>query len=195
MTWSRRAITTIVLASGLAVFATGVANAYSSLVSVTWGSWTQYSQQDSNWCWAAGAKMFIQKLKGSSPTECAEVNYAKGTTTCADLTGTQNDVYNILHHWGVNSSPSYTGAPGFATIRNETVAGGGVLTRVVWQSGGSVGHQAPLIGSTSSGQVYITFIREGAVSGSWITYAQFLAGTAGLGSPYTPANYIQTWLS
>lgn len=192
MKWSSRAVAMLALTSGLVVFAIGAASA-TSLVSVTWGGWTQYSQQQSNWCWAAGPKMFIQKVKGSSPTECAEVNYAKGTSTCANVSGDQADIYNILQHWGVSSSPSYTGIPGFATIRTETVAGGGVLTRVAWQGGGGA-HSAPLIGSDTAGRVYITYIRQTTVSGSWITYDQFVNGTAGLGALYTPTHYIQTWL-
>lgn len=191
--WTLRVAASAVVASGVIAFGAGVAQAQSTLKSVVWGSWTQYSQQESNWCWAAGAKMLIQREKGSSPTECAEVNYAKGTSSCANVTGSMDDIYKVLHHWGVNSAPSYSGTVTFGDVRFATTNGGGVITRVTWNSNpNGTGHIAPLIGSqtTGSGNVYITYIQDGNVSGSWITYAQFINGTAGLGAPYTTTHYI-----
>ncbi|WP_155855490.1 hypothetical protein [Actinotalea ferrariae] len=73
-----------------------------------------------------------------------------------------------------------------------TTRGGGLNVRVAWSTG-TVGHIAPVIGSTEGNDVYITHIRETAVSGQWITYNQFTAGTAGLGSSYTPTHWVTSY--
>jgi hypothetical protein len=190
----RSAVLVAVLVVGAVLFTGGVAQAAAkySLVTVTWGSWKQYSQQHDNWCWAAGSKMMIQRTKGSSPSECDIVKYIKGGSDCADGSGTNAQVANAIKHWGVSATTG-SGIPSFNTIRTMTTTNGGVYTLVMWKSGGSVGHAAPVIGSNTSNQVYITHIRTTAVSGSWITYTQFANGTAGLGgNAYTPNGYVST---
>lgn len=191
-TWSRRVAASTALVAGCVLVGQGTANAASSLVTVTWGSWKQCSQQESNWCWAAGAKMIVQKVQGTSPSECTLVKYGKGASACGNVTGTMNEMAGAIYTAGVTTYGTYTGKVPYSTVRARTLDGGGVLTRVAWTGGGTVGHIAPLIGSaTSPDRVYITYIRDGSVSGSWITYTQFAAGTAGLGtSTYTPTHYL-----
>jgi len=184
----RRAAAVVSLVIGLLLVGVGPAQAATyPLKSVTWGAWTLYSQQESNWCWAAATKMLIRKRLGSAaPSECTIVNRAKGTTTCANVTGTFDDMGDAVNYHGFNTARGLA-RPLFSTIRESTVAGYGIYARVVWSSGGNVGHIAPLIGSTADEKVYITRIRTTAVSGSWITYDQFAKGTAGLGAAYSPS--------
>lgn len=138
--------------------------------------------------------MVIKKAAGSAPTQCTLVKQGRQTSTCGNLTGTMTQMNAAIIKNGVATLGPYSSRPSFTTIRNVTVDGGGVLARVAWDSGASVGHIAPVIGSSASpDKVYITYIREGAVSGSWVSYAAFRDGTAGLGaSDYTPTHYLTT---
>lgn len=161
------------------------------LRSVAWGAWTQYSQQESTWCWAAATKMVVERVNGSSPSQCLIVQRAMDTRTCSTTTGTMRDLDAGLRLSGVPTDGVRSGIPTFATIRERTLRSGGVLVRVQ-RPEGSHGHIAPIIGSSANpDRVYITHIRTTGVSGSWVAYSQFAAGAAGLGlSTYTPTHYI-----
>ena len=188
----RNIFVTILLFLGLSLSFVGTAQALYSLHTVTWGSWILYSQQSDNWCWAASSKMMIQKAKGTSPSECEIVKRQKNTSSCLDSTATVSEVSAIMNRYNVSSS-QHAGVPSFSHIRSNTTNGGGVNVRVAWNSGGSIGHFAPVIGSTSNNMVYITHIRTNGVSASWVNYSQFAAGTAGLGALYTPTDWITSY--
>ena len=172
---------------GLVVTGAGTAQAATyALRTTTWGAWTVYSQQESNWCWAAATKAAIQKRTGSSPSECTIVKRGKRSSTCANVTGTLYDMSRAMSEQGLKSTVGLT-RPSFDMIRETTVGGHGILARVVWKEGGKSGHIAPIIGSTSGKRIQITYIRTTSVSTQWITYDQFAKGTHGLGSPYSPS--------
>jgi ABC-type bacteriocin/lantibiotic exporter with double-glycine peptidase domain len=71
-------------------------------------------QEHSQWCWA-GASQMVLNFFGKTPSQCAEVNYAKGINyACGNSTfnwnsnanqpNSTNSITYILNGWGVNSS-------------------------------------------------------------------------------------------
>ncbi len=71
-------------------------------------------QEHSQWCWA-GASQMVLNFFGKTPTQCAEVNYAKGINyACGNTTfnwnspanqpNTTNSITYILNGWNVGSS-------------------------------------------------------------------------------------------
>lgn len=188
----RRSVAALVVTIGLVLGSAGTAQAATyPLVIGSYGSWTYYSQQETLWCWAAAAKMVIYHRSGSnSPTQCAIVKYGKDTTGCANVTGTFLDLQQSISHYGYNTSIGAT-RPSYSVIDNAESGGLGIFARVIWDSGSSVGHIAPLISAyvNSSGTqvVRIVHIRTTNVTSSWVTYSQFSNGTAGLGAGYSPS--------
>lgn len=187
-----RAFASMLIAVGLLLFMGGSAYAATyPLKSLAWGSWTQYSQQESNWCWAAAAKIMVQRVQGTSPSQCTLVQRGKNITTCPNQTGTMAQMSAAIYTSGVTTYGTYTGTVGWTTVRTRTTNSGGVLHRIEWANGN--GHIAPLIGTRTSpsNQVYMTRIQTTAISGSWVNYSSFAAGTGGQGiSIYTPTHYI-----
>lgn len=169
----------------------GLHEATHPLRSTEWGSWRQFSQQEAGWCWAAAAQMMVDRVHGSAPTQCTLVRRGKGVRTCRSGVGTMGDLATALRRSNVPIDDVRPGVPDFATIRLWTTSGGGILVRVEHVDG-SHGHVAPVIGSSARpDRVYITYIRTSGVSGSWVDYSQFAAGTAGLGfSTYTVTHYL-----
>jgi hypothetical protein len=180
------------MVAGMLSFAWGGSYAATHpLLSVTWGSWTQYSQQEATWCWAAATKMMVDRVNGASPSECVLVQRGKGLRDCPRSVGSMTDLANALRLSGVRTDDVRAGVPSFETIRDQTVNSGGVMVRVE-RADSSHGHIAPIIGSrTDPDRVYLTYIRTGGVSGSWVDYSHFAAGAAGLAlSTYRPTHYL-----
>jgi hypothetical protein len=148
-----------------------------------WGNWVQYSQQESQWCWAAASKAMIQKKNGSSTDECTIVKNGLKATTCPNQAGSSTNIQNALTKSGL-SPTAYSSPPSFQTIRNETVAGRGFVGAILWNAGG--GHAMPLIGSNASKDIYVTKINTTSATGVWITYSSYIAGT-GAWTNYTPS--------
>ncbi|WP_425953348.1 papain-like cysteine protease family protein [Xylanimonas sp. McL0601] len=187
---SRIAALSAALAVGLAVLigsAGPAAAATYALHASVWGAWTQYSQQESNWCWAAATKSMIQKKTGNSPDECTIAHNGlqqRPYATCANSGGTAANIEYAMSASGL--SYKYFGSvPSMTTIRNETVAGRGIIGSIFWASGG--GHAMPLIGSNTSDQIYVTKIDTTSVSGTWISYSSFTSDTGGWPALYTPS--------
>ena len=135
--------------------------------------------------------MIVARESGTYPSECTLVKQGKGASSCGNVTGTMAEMIkaiesNYVLMGGVNPT-----IPLFTTIHTTTSGGHGILSRVAWTGGGSVGHIAPVIGNNNDTQkLYITFISEHDAVGSWITYTQYKNGTAGLGgSTYDVTHY------
>ncbi len=124
------------MVTGSTLVGQGVAHASSSLVTVSWGAWKQYSQQEGNWCWAAGAKMIVQKSLGSSASECTLVKYGRNSSACDDIGGTMVEMKRAISTSSVATSGPHNGTVSFSTVRSRTLAGGGVLNLVTWVGGG-----------------------------------------------------------
>lgn len=160
-----------------------------ALKTEVWGSWIQYSQQETSWCWAAATKAMIQKKNGSSPDECSIVNNGLHTapySTCPNSGGSQANVMDAMSASGV-TPVYYSSAPAFATIRTETTSGRGLAATIVWTSGANGAHMMPLIGSDSSNRIFVTTINTTSVHGVWIDYNSYIHGTDGEPYPYYPS--------
>jgi hypothetical protein len=162
-----------------------------TLKTSSWGAWTQYSQQESNWCWAAASKMIIQKARGTSPTECIIAKNGKNSSSCANAGGTLAQIRTAIRASNTQASATYNGVPTYSDIRNTTVAGGGFIEGIMWENG--LGHAVPIIGSKSSEEtIFITLIDTTSVKGVWVSYADFKKGKGGFKHNYTPIQWLRS---
>lgn len=182
---TRRTMTlSVLLALGLTMFCAGGAHAAKT---VTWGEWTVYNQEKSNWCWVAATKAIVKKASGDAVSQCQLFKDGKNVKTCtANEGGYKKDYIRALYLNGVIATPAASGHPTWNVLRSDTLAGKGVIQDINW-TGTTINHAAPIIGTkAATKQIYIVHIRGAAVSASWVTYSQFEAGTAGLGSSFKP---------
>ncbi len=95
----RTLLSVVAVAVGLVLIGPGVAHGAEKVLSVT-----PYAQEKSNWCWAAASKMIVKFQTGKVvPPQCTLVKNGKGTSACANVTGTKSNVTNALSkNGGVN---------------------------------------------------------------------------------------------
>jgi len=188
----RRTITSLIVVLGTLLTLSQPATAASS---ATWGTWTMYSQEQGNWCWAAGAKTIVQHERGTSSSECQFVKWGLPSSQCPNSAGTINQMIAAMRGGGLsNPGTGWGGTPSWYDTRTETVAGHGLLIRVLWGPAWSTGHIAPIIGSKVVGStpyVRLVYIQTTGVSSSWVSWDSFIAGTGGLGgNTYRPTHYV-----
>lgn len=114
-------------------------------------------QEHSQWCWAGSSQMVLNFF-GKTPSQCAEVNYAKGINyACGNSTfnwnsyanqpNTTNSISYILNGWGVSSS-----VVGVLSQSNSTSRINANRPYVIlWQWTGGGGHFVVVKGYTNNG--------------------------------------------
>jgi len=148
------------------------AAAYYNLMIASVNGWTLYNQQHNNWCWAGSAQIGIQRIKGTSPSQCDIVKFTKSSPDCLDGTNLLSGLTRTFTNWGVPSS--YSASPlTFPTASSLNSNGGGALSQIDWTKGGA--HVTTIIGSTSQGTVTVYNIQTQSVSSyatmPWATYS------------------------
>ncbi len=121
-----------------------------------------YNQQEDNWCWVATAQSIVYYHTGDrQTTQCTFFKWGKATTTCYDATGSlELETTRIL-------SKAYFAATGYtvgdivsySVVKSQVEKQQPMLTRIVWSSGATVGHQAVIYGydDNGTGSDYITW--------------------------------------
>lgn len=132
---------------------------------------TKYTQEKSNWCWAACAKM-VGKYFGCSHSQSAIVTEIKGSTVNSGASDTE--VRHALQY-AVNYkyTVGFFGVPTFSTVKTNIVTNHyPIVAKINWNSGGA--HDEVITGTNSSSQVYLVDPNK---SNQWVLYSSLKSGT------------------
>jgi len=145
-----------------------------------------WSQQQSNWCWAASEQM-VAAYSALTLTQCQNANFHSGRTDCCTNPGACNfgGCFTMTNHGFTETvlsqlncgglTPTGNSALTFNQITAEFNAGRPVAFAWSWTGGG--GHELVALGSwnTSDGQQWVTVYDPG---GNQIdmTYADWVSG-------------------
>lgn len=77
------------------------------------------TQDNTNWCWAASARMVLLYRNGSAPTQCDLINWYYGIWNCPNWTGTVYMVATILRHYGLSQSEGFQGTLTMSQIQYQ----------------------------------------------------------------------------
>ncbi|WP_167748902.1 papain-like cysteine protease family protein [Cellulomonas sp. HD19AZ1] len=135
----------VAVAVGLVLIGPGVAHDAEKVLSVT-----PYAQEKSNWCWAAASKMIVKFQTGKVVPQCTLVKNGKGTSACANVTGTKSNVMNALSKNGVN--PGVERQLDWGTVVGEMNSSRPVYSSIIWSGGG--GHAHVIRGYDDTGYSY-----------------------------------------
>ena len=171
-----RILAVLSIVVGMAIAAPAAAQAAETVLSVT-----PYTQEKSNWCWAAAAKMIIRHQTGRVVAQCTIVKQAKGTAACNNVTGTNTNVWNVLNRNGVNGGTHRR--LDWDTVGAEMRLSRPVYSRIAWRSGGGHAHVIRGYYSTgySSGVSYIDPLSGTSTSREWSFYVSNSEWTMGNG--------------
>jgi len=162
-----RVLAVLSITVGLVFTAPSAANAVEKVLSVT-----AYQQENSNWCWAAAAKMIIRYQTGSTIAQCQLVKDGKNSSSCGNVTGTTSNVMNALNKRGVN--PGTQVVLSWAYVVSEMDTNRPVYSRIVWRSNGA-GHAHVVRGYYNTGYSYgVSYIDPAtgsSTSREWGSYA------------------------
>jgi len=148
-----------------------------------------YNQEQSNWCWAASAKMVYWNYKPGSINQCDAVNVSKSnefntgcnnlansyTSACTSpstfnnpqaLYGCSGSLQSILSSYGI-SSTSYGSSLSASTVAANTSTKKIMIARWGWNNGG--GHFV-VINRYKNGNVYFNNPLSGSVIWSYNTF-------------------------
>ncbi|WP_256816759.1 papain-like cysteine protease family protein [Cytobacillus sp. Bac17] len=121
-------------------------------------SLTVYSQDKSNWCWAAAGQSVIRYVKGTVKTQCQLYMWGKGYSSCStNETGSISTQFsNMFKEMNFN----YTGdvissASTFSGVISQINLGRPMIARMGWTSGG--GHFAVIYGYDDGSTDYINW--------------------------------------
>lgn len=175
----RTVLPSLAVAVGLVLVAPGVAQGVEKILSVT-----PYKQEQSNWCWAAAAKTIVKFQTGNVVAQCTLVKNGKGTSSCANVTGTKANVMNALSSNGVN--PGTERQLDWATVVAEMNTNRPVYSSIVWKSGGGHAHVIRGYYDTgySNGVSYVDPASGTTTSREWATYVTNSSWTTGTGLIY-----------
>ncbi|MEU3016122.1 MULTISPECIES: papain-like cysteine protease family protein [unclassified Nocardiopsis] len=93
------------------------------------------SQEKSQWCWAAGAQMMVRYHTSNKPSQCTLVKRGKKSSTCANATGTLDELRRAMGQSGMGNTGSKSGsAASFANVRTDIDKSRPLLIRIAWKS-------------------------------------------------------------
>ncbi len=171
----RTLLSVVAVAVGLVLIGPGVAHGAEKVLSVT-----PYAQEKSNWCWAAASKMIVKFQTGKVVPQCTLVKNGKGTSACANVTGTKSNVTNALSKNGVN--PGVERQLDWGTVVGEMNSSRPVYSSIIWSSGG--GHAHVIRGYYDTGYSYgVSYVdpQSGTTTsrewGSYVSNSSWKTGT------------------
>lgn len=139
-------------------------------------------QAKSLWCWSAVANSILRYYGDTTTSQCGFVTNVKGTTGCADDSGSMNETGSGLYSYGVSSN-SYTGALTWSQIKaqisGDSSINGDKPIVVGWMwSVGSVGHIVGIDGYyvDSNGNNIVEYMDPATGSHKILTYNNFNGG-------------------
>jgi hypothetical protein len=109
---------------------------------------TAYAQEQSNWCWAAVAKMIVKFHTGRVVSQCELVKDGRRSSTCPNVAGTKGQTLNALHANGVNGGVEMK--LDWSTVTNQINASRPVQSGITWIRTGT-GHAHVIRGWYSTG--------------------------------------------
>jgi len=158
-----RLLSLLGLISGLTIAGAAASHAGTLSLSV-------YTQEKSNWCWAASSKTIIQWYKGSSPSQCTLVKSGQNSTSCANNnTGSfVTQLNRIYADNGLTGGTIVNTMPSLLTIQYDVDRYNPLHIRYGYHSSSlSTGHMVAIRGYSGS-TIYWTDPASGTnKSGSW----------------------------
>ena len=117
-------------------------------------------QQQSNWCWAASARMTARYLGGSSASQCQYVKWGLNSGSCPNVTGDFGTTTSAaLIGAGIYSPGSVSwSAISYGSLQSQINSNKPVIIRWGWSSGG--GHALVIKGYNTAG-TKVTYIDPG----------------------------------
>lgn len=142
---------------------------------------TVYVQEKSNWCWAAASKSIVKFHTGRVISQCELVKDGKGTSSCANNSGSKQNVLNAVHANGVNGGTEQTLT--WTTVKGQINASRPVYSSIIWNGGG--GHAHVIRGwydtGYSYGVSYVNPLSSTTESRDWGTYVSNSSWHTGTG--------------
>lgn len=138
-------------------------------------------QEQTNWCWAACAKMTTDYYGNDLPRQCDFVNWLfkqtkccqNGSTAQCNRTASDPQITSVYTQWGINST--YKGNQvTFANLQEQISVDHPVEIGWSWHGGG--GHVVLVVGCTSSANVDYVYVNDPWTGQSLITYASLKSG-------------------
>lgn len=140
---------------------------------------TVYQQENTNWCWAACAKMVGKYYSGTAISQSNIVKYIKGVVVneMATVTQTKNAATYASSGWKTFSIMS-SGSVSFSTIQTKINAGKLMISACGVYSGGTRigGHMMVLNGWNSGNANYVYFVNPQDGYSYARTYSAFING-------------------
>lgn len=170
-----RALSTFVLVAGGVLAQAPPASSAEKYLSMT-----VYVQEQSNWCWAAASKSIVKFHTGRVISQCELVRDGKGTSSCANSSGTKQNVLNAVHANGVNGGSEMK--LDWTTVKGQINANRPVYSSILWNNGG--GHAHVIRGWYDTGYSYgVSYINplssttESRAWGSYVSNSEWRTGT------------------
>jgi hypothetical protein len=138
-------------------------------------------QEQTNWCWAACAKMTTAYYDETLPRQCDFANWLFGQGTCCQAGGsaacnkpaTDPQVTSVYAQWGIGSTYAFAQVA-YSTLQDQISVGYPVEIGWSWTGGG--GHVALVVGCTSDASGQYVWVNDPGAGQSLILYSELQSG-------------------
>ena len=152
---------------------------------------TKYSQEMSNWCWAASAQMLGKYYTGTKTSQASIVQYVKGSSSSNTAAVDSETRLAISYAVGSSYLVTASGVKNYSTLENKIYNQEKPFAiRIRWASGG--GHIFVVSGVNGAVADYLHLINPNANrANQWHSYTAMVNGTV---FPYDTGYYAATFL-
>lgn len=131
-----------------------------------------YRQEQTNWCWAASAKMVAVYLGGQNVSQCQYVKWGTASWECRNQTGDiQWTLDRVFREAGLSNVGSVTGTADSGIVTNEINNNSPSIVRWGWNGSMIDGHMLVVRGyTTDPGYLVMSYIDPDVAAYSSATY-------------------------